>query len=200
MSLGKRPPGLQAIIVYKFAKAIFSASIGAIALVLLHTGTEAAAATLAQKILDHATREWALKVATLIVRVGTRRHVIIAAVGGFADSAVSLLEGVSLRSGAWWGPWLVVAATGALLPWELAVLVRRPDWVRVVVFLINLAVVVYLLVQARRELFERRAPTSSPPSARWPRRSARCRPHRAQPHRLRPGRRASQQSQWLRGT
>lgn len=157
MKFGKRPAGLQVIILYKFAKAALSALVGVIALALLRNGTEAAAATLAQRLLDHATREWALKVATLIVMAGTRRHVIIAAVAGFTDSAVSMLEGYSLRSGAWWGPWLVVAATGALLPWELAEVIGRPDWVRIVVFLINLAVVVYLLVQARDELFERRA-------------------------------------------
>jgi uncharacterized membrane protein (DUF2068 family) len=147
----KGPLGLRIIIVYKFAKAAFSAGVGAAALVLLHFGAEAVAATLAQQLLDRSTREWALKGATLIVMAATSRHVVIAAVAAFADSTISLLEAFSLRSGAWWGPWLVVGATGALLPWELAVAIRRPGWVRILVFAINLAVVLYLLARVRRE-------------------------------------------------
>jgi uncharacterized membrane protein (DUF2068 family) len=146
-----KPLGLRIIIIYKFAKAVFSAGVGTAALVLLHFGAEAVAATLAQQMLDHSTREWALKSATLIVLAGTSRHVVIAAVAGFADSAISLLEGISLRSGAWWGPWLVVGATGALLPWELAASIHRPGWMRLLVFAINLAVVLYLLVRVRRQ-------------------------------------------------
>lgn len=151
MSGRERPLGLRIIIVYKLAKAAFSAGVGVAALILLHAGAEAAAATLAQELLDHSTREWALKGATLIVLAGTSRHVVIAAVAGFADSATSLLEGIALRNGAWWGPWLVVAATGALLPWELAEVIRRPGWIRLLIFAVNLAVVLYLLGRARRE-------------------------------------------------
>jgi uncharacterized membrane protein (DUF2068 family) len=146
----KGPLGLRIIIAYKFAKTVFSAGVGAAALLLLHFGAEAVAATLAQQLLDRSTREWALKGATLIVLAGTSRHVVIAAVAGFADSAISLLEAISLRSGAWWGPWLVVGATGALLPWELAEVIHRPGWLRLLVFAINLAVVFYLLARVRR--------------------------------------------------
>ncbi|GAC1346629.1 MAG: hypothetical protein NVSMB23_24530 [Myxococcales bacterium] len=151
MSGDERPIGLRIIIAYKLVKAVLSAAVGIAALVLLHAGAEAFAATLAQELLDHSTRAWALKGATLLVLAGTSRHVVIAAVAGFADSATSLLEGIALRSGAWWGPWLVVAATGALLPWELVEVVRKPGWVRVLIFAINLAVVAYLLARARRE-------------------------------------------------
>jgi uncharacterized membrane protein (DUF2068 family) len=154
---GRLQAGVQAIIAYKFAKGAFSASVGLLSLVLLHTGTEAAAASLAQQLLDHSTSEWAIKGAMLIVRAGTRPHAILAAVAGFADAAVSLLEAAALRRGAWWGPWLVVVATGALLPWELVGLIREPGSVRVAIFLLNLVAVAYLLRVALRQVLESRA-------------------------------------------
>jgi len=40
---------------------------------------------------------------------------------------------------------LVVFATGSLIPWEAIEAVRRPGWVRIVILLINTAVVLYLL-------------------------------------------------------
>jgi uncharacterized membrane protein (DUF2068 family) len=157
VNVGRLPAGVQAIIAYKFAKGAFSASVGLLSLVLLHTGAEAAAATLAQQLLDHSTDQWAIKGATLIVLVGTRSHAILAAVAGFADAAVSLLEAAALRRGAWWGPWLVVIATGALLPLELIALIHRTSPVRVAIFLINLLAVGYLLRVALRGVIGSRA-------------------------------------------
>jgi uncharacterized membrane protein (DUF2068 family) len=157
VNVGRQSAGVQAIIAYKFAKGAFSASVGLLSLVLLYTGTEAAAATLAQQLLDHSTEQWAIKGATLIVLAGTRPHAILAAVAGFADAAVSLLEAAALRRGAWWGPWLVVVATGALLPWEVIALIHRTGSVRVAIFLINLLAVGYLLRVALRDLTESRA-------------------------------------------
>lgn len=154
---GKRPVGLQAIIAYKLAKAVFSTAVGAASLILLHSGTEAAAATLAQQLLDRSTREWALKLATLIVLAGTPHHAVLLAAGGFADAAVSLLEGLALLRGAWWAPWLVVAATGALLPWELAEAIHKPSVLRALLFAANLAVVVYLVRRAGLERSRSRA-------------------------------------------
>lgn len=142
---------MKAIIAYKLVKAVFSTAVGAACLVLLRSGTEEAAATLAQQLLDRSTREWALKAATLIVLAGTPHHAVLLAVGGFADAAVSLLEGLALLRGAWWAPWLVVAATGALLPWELVEAIHKPSVLRALIFAANLAVVVYLVRRAGEE-------------------------------------------------
>ena len=68
-----------------------------------------------------------------------------------ADGVVSLIEGWALLHGRWWGPWLVVVATGALLPWEIWELIARPTWIRGALFVINLAVVAYLLREVARE-------------------------------------------------
>ncbi len=141
----KRAIGLEAIIDYKLLKAAVEVVVGLLLLALLLRGTEAGAATLAQVIIDHVSRAWALQAATAIVLTGTTGHVKIAAAGAFADAALSAVEGFALRAGRWWAPWLVVIATGAFLPWELIGAIRKPGWLRIGLLAVNVAVVVYLL-------------------------------------------------------
>ncbi len=143
--------GMQAIIFYKLAKALFATLVGFGALSALQSGAEALSATLAQVLLDHATRAWALQAATLIVTAGTTAHVKIAAGAAFGDGLLSAVEGFALRAGHWWAPWLVVVGTSVLLPWEVLEVVRHPHWGRVLVLVVNLGVVVYLLLGVRRE-------------------------------------------------
>ena len=140
-----RAVGLQAIIAYKLVKAVLEALVGVLMVHLLLTGAEAGAASLAQMLLEHSTRAWALKAATVLVVTATTKHIELAAGGAFLDALLSAVEGLALRSGRWWAPWLVVFATGALLPWELFEIVKKPTWVRAVLLLLNFAVVVYLV-------------------------------------------------------
>ena len=133
-------------------------------MIFLLRGAEAGAATLAQVVMDHASRAWALQAATAIVLTGTTAHLKLATAGAFADAVLSAVEGLALRAGRWWAPWLVVIATGALLPWELIGAVRKPGWLRIAVLVINAAVVVYLLRTVAREHRARRvdAPPREP--------------------------------------
>jgi uncharacterized membrane protein (DUF2068 family) len=147
----KRAIGLEAIIDYKLIKAVAEAALGIVLLMFLLRGAEAGAATLAQMVIDHSSRAWALQAATAIVLTGTTPHLKLATAGAFADAVLSAVEGLALRAGRWWAPWLVVIATGALLPWELIGALRRPGWLRVAVLVINTAVVVYLLRTVARE-------------------------------------------------
>jgi uncharacterized membrane protein (DUF2068 family) len=51
-----------------------------------------------------------------------------------------------------WAEWLALVSGAIYLPFEIYELARRPDWIRLVIFLVNLAVVVYmayLRMQAR---------------------------------------------------
>ena len=146
----QRPAGLEAIILYKLIKAVLETLLGILAVFLLAQGAEAGAATLAEVLLEHFAGGWALEAATLIVVIATSGHVKFVALAAFGDAVLSAVEGLALRAGRWWAPWLVVIATAALLPWEIWEL-RHPRWGRVVILLINLAVVVYLLREVIRE-------------------------------------------------
>jgi uncharacterized membrane protein (DUF2068 family) len=151
----KRAVGLEAIIVYKLVKAVAELLLGVAAVFLLVRGAEAGAATLAESILEHAGAGWALRVATVVVQVATSRHVKLLAIVSCADAVLSAVEGLALRAGRWWAPWLVVGATAALLPWELLEMLAHPRLMRLALLLINLAVVAYLM---RGVLRERTAP------------------------------------------
>jgi len=147
----RRPAALEAIILYKLLKAVLEALLGMLAVFLLARGAEAGAATLAEILLEHFAGGWALEAATFIVKLGTSGHVKFVAAAAFGDAILSAVEGLALRGGRWWAPWLVVIATAALLPWELWELGRRPHWGRFVILAINLAVVAYLLRTVVRE-------------------------------------------------
>jgi uncharacterized membrane protein (DUF2068 family) len=148
----KRPAGLQAIIAYKLTKAVAQAALGGAAVWLLASGrAEASVATLAEFVLEHFAGAGALRVATILVRAGTSKHLEMLAIALLADAVLSSVEGLALRAGKWWAPWLVVIATATLLPWELWRIFRHPRWGRVAVLVINIAVVLYLLRQVARE-------------------------------------------------
>ena len=57
---------------------------------------------------------------------------------------------IGVHSGYSWGRWLVVGATATLLPLELFEILQRPRPARVLVFVINAAIVVYLVRLAGR--------------------------------------------------
>lgn len=147
----KRPAGLEAIIVYKLTKSVVQAALGIGGLWLIATGAEAAVATLAELLLEHFAGAWALRVAVLLVTAATSRRLKILVFALLGDSLLSGVEGLALRAGRWWAPWLVVTATALLLPWELWELLRHPAWGRVAILAINLAVVAYLLRTVIRE-------------------------------------------------
>jgi uncharacterized membrane protein (DUF2068 family) len=141
----KHAAGLEAIIVYKLSKAVLEALVGALLLVLLFRGPEATAATLAQFLIDHVPSAWTFHAATLIVLSGTAKHIRAAAALACADAVLSFVEGISLQRDYRWGPWLVVAATGSLLPIETVELIRKGGWLRALVLVANVAVVAYLV-------------------------------------------------------
>lgn len=145
----QRAAGLEAIILYKLIKAVVEALLGVAAVYLLARGAEAGAATLAEVLLEHFAGGWSLEMATLIVVAATSGHVKFVAIASFADAILSAVEGLALQAGRWWAPWLVVVATGALLPWEIWELIRKPHWGRFLILLVNVAVVVYLLREQR---------------------------------------------------
>src|SRR5205814_2616808 len=157
----KRDIALEAIIDYKLLKAAGEGAVGVVLLVLLMRGAEAGAATLAQFVIDHTSRAWALQAATAIVVTGTTAHLKVATAGAFADALLSAVEGLALRAGRWWAPWLVVIATAALLPWELVEIFVHPRWGRFVILGINLTVVAYLLWEVWRGRTVRMPTTAS---------------------------------------
>jgi uncharacterized membrane protein (DUF2068 family) len=71
-------------------------------------------------------------------------------VGTFFYSALLLTEGTGLLLGKRWAEYFTIIATSSFLPLEVYELSKRISWPRLVVFLLNVAVVVYLVIELRR--------------------------------------------------
>lgn len=69
----------------------------------------------------------------------------------FGYSALALTEGVGLLLEKVWAEYLTLFLTVSFLPWEVYELARRPNWFRLSLLLINLAVLGYLVWLLRRK-------------------------------------------------
>jgi uncharacterized membrane protein (DUF2068 family) len=168
----RRERGLVLIIAYKLVKGGLWFVLAAGILVMMRMGLGDHLLGLAAHLRHHA-HAWSLYLADLAVRASSRQALWTIVVALLADGTLTLVEGWALVHGQWWGPWLVVVATGSLLPFEVLALVRHPHVVRGIVFVVNIAIVAYLARKALREArvkrFERRERGSAPtPRGAWP--------------------------------
>ncbi|HEX4006171.1 MAG TPA: DUF2127 domain-containing protein [Acidobacteriaceae bacterium] len=75
--------------------------------------------------------------------------------GSFVYAALFLTEGVGLWMMKRWAEWFTIAITGSLIPLEIYEICRHPTAVRILVLILNAAIVVYLLVRIRRDRSQR---------------------------------------------
>src|SRR5437763_10316947 len=75
----------------------------------------------------------------------------------FIYAALYATEGVGLLMARRWAEYLTVITTALLIPLEIYELVRRFTVVRVLVFMVNVAIVVYLIYRLRRTRSTRRS-------------------------------------------
>ena len=88
---------------------------------------------------------------TLAVRATPKKEVALA-ITAFGYAIVMGTEGVGLYLRRRWARWFTIGATSSLIPVEVYEIVNEPRLLRVLVLLLNVAVVVYLW--KRKEVFE----------------------------------------------
>jgi uncharacterized membrane protein (DUF2068 family) len=71
-------------------------------------------------------------------------------VGTFFYAALFLVEGTGLALGKRWAEYLTIVSTASLMPVELYEIYVHTTWERVLVLLVNIAVVAYLVRELRR--------------------------------------------------
>jgi uncharacterized membrane protein (DUF2068 family) len=143
----RRDRALWLIITYKLVKGVLWLVFAAVIAGATRVGLEDRLLGFASQLRHH-SRAWSLDLAQLIVHAASRRGLWTIIVALVADGAVSLLEGWALLHGRWWGPWLVVIATGSFLPLEVVALARHVNATRAVLLVGNLAIVLYLAHKA----------------------------------------------------
>jgi uncharacterized membrane protein (DUF2068 family) len=157
----RRERGLTIIIAYKLIKGGLWLVFAVALLVLMRLGLGDDLLGLAEQLRHH-SRAWTLALADLLVRASTRRGLWTLFVALVADGTLTLVEAWALIRGHWWGPWLVVVATGSLLPFEVVALARHPHVSRFILLVVNVLIVAYLARKALREHRERASQRASP--------------------------------------
>jgi uncharacterized membrane protein (DUF2068 family) len=167
MANNKHDRFLQLIAIFKFLKAILFilAALGAFGLM--------------QEGIGNRAREWG---AALAFGSGQRivRHIVmqilalsrskIAALGVVAlvYAALFLTEGIGLWRERRWAEYLTVIITGSLIPVEIYEIAHHLTLLRIATFIVNIAVVIYLIVRLRapRHTANAERVPSVPPGAR----------------------------------
>ena len=143
--------GVRAVILYKTVKGVIELSAAVILGLLLLLHETEGLHDIAAGIRHHVTGGWSVRLADYLM-AGTSHHsIVITVIALTLDGALTSVEGWALARNHWWGPWLVVVASGALLPFELFELVRKPRVGHLVILVMNAAIVVYLARKALRE-------------------------------------------------
>src|SRR5262245_61651840 len=128
------------VVAYKLGKAAIEI-LAVVALLVLHAAVGTDAGALSARIGRHWLHGIGAVLADLIhlvARAGDGRLIVVALVG---DAVTSAVEGILLWRGYPWARWVVLGCTGLPIPWELVRLVRQPSTARLVLLLVNLAIV-----------------------------------------------------------
>lgn len=145
-----RDRGLLLIGLFKLSKAVFFFCIGVGTVHLLHKDIGDEVMRLATKLrFDPESRFVALLMDKADLIDAHRLRQISFATFGY--SALALTEGCGLLLEKAWAEYLTLTLTVSFLPWELYELARRPDWFRLALLIINLAVLWYLIWVLRRK-------------------------------------------------
>jgi uncharacterized membrane protein (DUF2068 family) len=141
--------GLRVIAAFKLLKGLALLALGLGALKLLHKDVEAIVVhwILAFQVDPHG--HYIQKLLAKLSLLDDRRLKELS-VGTFFYSAIFLTEGAGLALGKRWAEYLTIVSTASLLPLELYELAKHASIGKVVALVINLAVVVYLVLELRR--------------------------------------------------
>ena len=72
-------------------------------------------------------------------------------IGTFFYAGLHTVEGIGLILGYHWAEYLVIVATGSLIPFEIYEIARKLSLVRVALFVVNVAIVIYLIIILRKD-------------------------------------------------
>jgi uncharacterized membrane protein (DUF2068 family) len=142
--------GLLAIGLFKLGKSLFFFGLGIGALHFLHKDLGDEVVRLATALKFDPESRFVAVMLDKVDLIDTHRLRQIS-VATFAYSGLALTEGIGLMMEKVWAEYLTLILTISFLPWELYEIVRRPDWFRVGLLLINLAVLAYILWLLQRK-------------------------------------------------
>jgi uncharacterized membrane protein (DUF2068 family) len=141
--------GLRVIAVFKLIKGLLLLAVGIGAIKLLHKDvSEVANRWIADLRVDPDNR----LIHGLLARIGLMNDHKLEelSIGSFFYAALLLTEGIGLWLKKRWAEYFTIIATCSLIPLELYEIAKRVTVTRIVLLLINAAIVWYLFVQLRK--------------------------------------------------
>ncbi len=143
---------LRAVITYKWVKGAAQLLLATALAISLALGLSHELGRWAHEFRNHSTRAYAILLGRALEQATSPTGLHITLLALYLDGIVTCIEGWALHRRRPWGAWLVVGVTGSLLPFEVYELFHHFRWVRIVVLLVNAAVVVFLLMHARAQV------------------------------------------------
>ena len=151
------PTGLRLIIIYKLTKAVLQVTAAVLLFYGAAHGLNARLAEFAERLREHAVHAWSNVFAAALLRFTHSKHSLtFTAYALLADAALSSVEGWALSRGYTWGEWLVVVTTAGLIPFEIGALIKHLRVGRVLLLVLNVAIVAYLIMNIRQRRAESR--------------------------------------------
>lgn len=137
------------IAAFKLLKGILLLGVGFGVLKLLHKDAAAEMGTWIDYLRVDPQNHFVQK---LLDRVGllSDRRIKELGIGTFAYAALFLTEGTGLAFRKRWAEYFTIISTASLLPFEIYEIVERVSAVRILLLLLNIAVVLYLIWEVRR--------------------------------------------------
>jgi len=147
----RQPSVLPWIVAFKAVKATVLAALGVILLLAIPRDPVDFVVQIAMAVHLPLTSRLVDRGLTLAFRATPRKEEALAA-AAFGYSILMAFEGVGLYLRRGWARWFTIGATSSLIPVEVYEIVREPRLLRVLILLLNIAVVAYLW--RRKEIFE----------------------------------------------
>lgn len=141
--------GLYVIAAFKIAKGLALLAVGVGALKLLHRDSAAVAAHWVDLLRVDPDNRYLHR---LIAKIGglDSRKLKELSVGTFFYAGLLLTEGIGLALRKRWAEYFTIFVTGSLIPLEIYELSKKITWERVLILVINVAVVIYLVRVLRK--------------------------------------------------
>ena len=141
------------IVAFKALKTALLSAAGVAVLFSIHTDPVDVVVRIAQILHLPLTSRIVERAISAAFRATPRKEVALA-LTAFGYAILMGTEGVGLYFRMKWARWLTVIATSSLVPLELYEVFREPRPGRVLILVLNVAIVVYLV--KRKEIFEER--------------------------------------------
>jgi uncharacterized membrane protein (DUF2068 family) len=145
---GKKSTALLAIAAFKLVKGLLLVAVGIGAVKLLHRDLADTVMRWVDILRVDPENRFIHGILTRVLSISPKQ-LKAASVGTFIYAALLFIEGTGLLLRKRWAEYFTIITTGGLIPLEVFEISRHVTSAKVVVLLVNIAIVVYLVVRVR---------------------------------------------------